>query len=138
MADEHLYEDAFKYIEEKLLTLFGYTEKANPDAYQKFHNSFNTNEIKKEIQPLFFQSKKMILIGTNKEQVVINPKEASRKKSILILKTNKEEGLVPDMTKNFLFIELSRKTLNEMYILCNDIFFPLLSQKNSWKNSIIF
>ena len=128
MADEHLYEDAFKYIEEKLLVLFGYTEKANPDAYQKFHNSFNTNEIKKEIQPLFFQSKKMLLIGTNKEQVVINPKDAGRKKSILILKTNKEEGLVPDMTKNFLFIELSKKTLNEMYILCNDIFFPLLTQ----------
>ena len=128
MADEHLYEDAFKYIEEKLLVLFGYTEKTNPDAYQKFHNSFNTNEIKKEIQPLFFQSKKMLLIGTNKEVVVINPKDASRKKSILILKTNKEEGLLPDMTKNFLFIELSKKTLNEMYILCNDIFFPLLTQ----------
>ena len=127
MADEHLYEDAFKYIEEKLLTLFGYTEKANAEAYQKFHNSFN-NDIKKEIQPLFFQSKKMILIGTNKEQIVINPKDASRKKTILLLKTNKEEGLLPDMTKNFLFIELSRKTLNEMYILCNDIFFPLLTQ----------
>jgi dynein heavy chain len=70
----------------------------------------------------------MLLIGTNKEVVVINPKDASRKKSILILKTNKEEGLLPDMTKNFLFIELSKKTLNEMYILCNDIFFPLLTQ----------
>ena len=32
------------------------------------------------------------------------------------------------MTKNFLFIELSRKTLNQMYILRNDIFFPLLTE----------
>ena len=112
----------------ELMSQKGKQRKSNPDAYQKFHNSFNTNEIKKEIQPLFFQSKKMLLIGTNKEVVVINPKDASRKKSILILKTNKEEGLLPDMTKNFLFIELSKKTLNEMYILCNDIFFPLLTQ----------
>ena len=70
----------------------------------------------------------MLLTGTNKEDVVKNPKDASHKKSILILKTNKEEGLLPDMTKNFLFIELSKKTLNEMYILCNDIFFRLLTQ----------
>ena len=95
MIDEHLNEDAFKYIEEKLLVLFGYTEKTNPDIYQKFHNSFNTNEINKEIQPLFFRSKKMLLIGTNKEVVVINPKVSSHKKSIFILKTNKEEGLLP-------------------------------------------
>ena len=110
MADKHLNEDAFKYIEENLLVLFGYIEKTNPDVYQKFHNSFNTNKIKKEIQPLFFQSKKMLLI-------------ASHKKSIFILKTNKEEVLLPDMTKNFSFIELSKKTLNEMYNPCNDIFF---------------
>ena len=129
MADEHLYEDAFKYIEEKLLILFGFTEKQNHDAYERFHASFTSADIKKQIQPLFFQPKNMLLIGaSNKEQVIINPKEASRKKSILILKTNKEEGLLPDMTKNFLFIELSKKTLNEMYILCNDIFFPLLTQ----------
>ena len=32
MADEHLYEDAFKYIEEKLEILFGFTEKQNHDA----------------------------------------------------------------------------------------------------------
>ena len=80
------------------------------------------------MQPLFFQSKKMLLIGTNKEVVIINQKEANHKKSILIVKTNKEEGLLPDLAKNFLFIELSKKTLNEMYILYNDIFFPLLSQ----------
>ena len=127
MADEHLYEEAFKYIEEKLLALFGISEKTNADQYEKFHKSFTSNDVKKEIQPLFFQSKKMVLVGTNKDQVVLNPKD-NRKKSILILKTNKEEGLVPDMTKNFLFIELSRKALNEMYILCNDIFFPLLTQ----------
>ena len=48
---------------------------------------------------------------------------------IFILKTNKEEGLLPDMAKNFLFIEFSEKTINEMYILYNDIFFPLLTQK---------
>ena len=80
MADEHLYEDAFKYIEEKLLVLFGYTEKSNPDAYQKFHNSFNTNEIKEDIQPLFFQLKKMLLIGTIKGAVFINPKDPNLKK----------------------------------------------------------
>ena len=107
MADEHLYEDAFKYIEEKLLALFNCTEKQNSDAYQKFHESFNKSETKKEIQPLFFQSKKMLLIGINKDVVVINPKDSGRKKSVLILKTNKEEGLLPDMTKNFLFIELN-------------------------------
>ena len=94
MIGEHLYEDAFKYIEEKLLVLFCYSEK-NPDVYLKFHNSFNTNKIKKEIQPLFFKSKKMLLIGTNKEVSVNNPKGPSHKKSILILKTNKEEGLLP-------------------------------------------
>jgi dynein heavy chain len=123
-----LYEDAFKYIEEKLLAMYGISEKSNAEQYEKFHTSFNTSETKKEIQTLFFQSKKMLLVGiTNKDLFIINPKD-SRKKSVLILKTNKEEGLLPDMTKNFLFIELSRKTLNEMYILCNDIFFPLLTQ----------
>ena len=128
MADEHLYEDALKYIEEKLLAIYGISEKSNSEAHEKFHNSFNTSETKKEIQTLFFQSKKMLLVGiTNKDLFIINPKD-SRKKSVLILKTNKEEGLLPDMTKNFLFIELSKKTLNEMYILCNDIFFPLLTQ----------
>ena len=126
-SDEHLYEDAFKYIEEKLLSFFGISEKANADQYQKFHTSFTTAETKKEIQTLFHQSKKMLLVSTNKDLVVLNQKD-TRKKTILILKTNKEEGLVPDMTKNFLFIELSRKTLNQMYILCNDIFFPLLTQ----------
>ena len=126
-SDEHLYEDAFKYIEEKLLSFFGISEKANADQYQKFHTSFTTAETKKEIQTLFHQSKKMLLVSTNKDLVVLNQKDP-RKKTILILKTNKEEGLVPDMTKNFLFIELSRKTLNQMYILCNDIFFPLLTQ----------
>ena len=40
MADEHLCEDALKYIEEKLLVLFGYREKAN--TYQKLHNSFTS------------------------------------------------------------------------------------------------
>ena len=124
---EILYEDAFKYIEEKLLCFFAISEKSNADQYQKFHTSFNTAEIKKEIQTLFHQSKKMLLVSTNKDLVVLNQKD-TRKKTILILKTNKEEGLLPDMTKNFLFIELSRKTLNQMYILCNDIFFPLLTQ----------
>ena len=80
------------------------------------------------MQPLFFHSKKMLLIGTNKEVVIINQKEVNHKKSILIVMTNKEEGLLPDLAKNFLFIELIKKTLNEMYILYNDIFFPLLSQ----------
>ncbi len=148
-SDEHLYEDAFKYIEEKLLSFFGISEKANADQYQKFHTSFTTAETKKEIQTLFHQSKKMLLVSTNKDLVVLNQKDP-RKKTILILKTNKEEGLVPDMTKNFLFIELSRKTLNQMYILCNDIFFPLLTKmfnnqihlnlflKNLWKNSTTF
>ena len=60
--------------------------------------------------------------------MVINPKDSSSKKSILILKNNKEKGVLPDMSKYFLFIELRRKTLNEIYILCNDIFFPLLAQ----------
>ena len=125
--DEALYEDAFKYIEEKIMAFFGISEKSNADQYQKFHTSFNTAETKKEIQTLFHQSKKMLLVSTNKDLIVLNQKDP-RKKTILILKTNKEEGLVPDMTKNFLFIELSRKTLNQMYILCNDIFFPLLTQ----------
>ena len=43
-------------------------QKKDPDFYLKFDNSFNKNEIKKEIQPLFFQSKKMLLIGTSKEE----------------------------------------------------------------------
>ena len=123
MIDEHLNEDAFKYIEEKLLVLFGYIEKKNPDVYQKFLNSFNTNKNKERNSAFIFSIKKDDLIGTNKEVVVINPKVSSHKKSIFILKTNKEEGLLPDMTKNFSFIELSKKTLNEMYIPCNDIFF---------------
>ena len=55
-------------------------EKTNTDAYQKFHNSFNTNEIKEEIQPLFFQLKKMLLIGTIKGAVFINPKDPNLKK----------------------------------------------------------
>ena len=70
-------------------------QKKDPDFYLKFDNSFNKNEIKKEIQPLFFQSKKMFLIGTSKEVVVIYQKDSSLQKSILILKTNKEEGLLP-------------------------------------------
>ena len=100
MDDEGLYEEAFKYIEEKLLAFFGISEKANLDQYQKFHNSFNTAETKKEIQTLFHQSKKMLLVSTNKDLIVLNQKDP-RKKTILVLKTNKEEGLVPDMTKNF-------------------------------------
>ena len=40
MADEHLCEDALKYIKEKLLVLFGNREKAN--TYQNIHNSFTS------------------------------------------------------------------------------------------------
>ena len=101
--DEALYEDAFKYIEEKILAFFGISEKSNAEQYQKFHASFNTAETKKEIQTLFHQSKKMLLVSTNKDVIQLNQKDP-RKKTILILKTNKEEGLVADMTKNFLFI----------------------------------
>ena len=39
MDDEGLYEEALKYIEEKLLVFFGISEKANADQYQKFHAS---------------------------------------------------------------------------------------------------
>ena len=73
----------------------------------------------------------MLLIGTNKEVVVKNTKGPSHKKSILILKTNKEEGLLPDMIKNFLFIELSKKTLNEMYIFVMIYIFPTFHSKCS-------
>ena len=59
MADEHLYEDALKYIEEKLLILFGYREKAN--TYQKLHNLFSINEIKKKNNLCFFNQKRCFL-----------------------------------------------------------------------------
>ena len=84
--DEALYEDAFKYIEEKILAFFGISEKSNAEQYQKFHASFNTAETKKEIQTLFHQSKKMLLVSTNKDLIVLNQKD-TRKKTILILKT---------------------------------------------------
>ena len=89
--EESLYPDAFKYIEEKLLCFFGISEKSNHDQYEKFHNSFNTAENKKEIQTLFHQSKKMILVSTNKDLVVLNQKD-TRKKTILILKPTKKKA----------------------------------------------
>ena len=128
MEEENLSVEAMKFIEEKLQTFFGISEKQNQDQYEKFHKSFTSEEIKKELQTLFNQSKKVLLVGINRDAIVLNQRE-NRRKSILILKTNKEDGLNPDMTKNFLFVELNKKALNQMYVLCKDIFFPMLTQQ---------
>ena len=69
----------------------------------------------------------------------MNPKDC-KKKSVLIVKANKETGLDEDMSKNFLFLDLaSKKVLEEMYDVCNEVFFPLLNQsvKNKGQSELI-
>jgi dynein heavy chain len=116
-----------EFIEDKLLSFFGINKNPSDEQYDKFHKSFQTDEVKKELKMLFVDPKKMLTVGINRDAIQLNPKEG-RRKTILILKTNKEEGLVPDMSKNFLFIEIPKKVLDEMFVLCNDIFFPMLTE----------
>ena len=124
---EQLIPTAIEFIEDKLLSLFGINKNPSDEQYDKFHKSFDTDEVKKELKMLFVDPKKMLTVGINRDAIQLNPKEG-RRKTILILKTNKEEGLCSDMSKNFLFIEIPKKVLEEMFVLCNDIFFPMLTE----------
>ena len=124
---EELIPTAIEFIEDKLLSFFGINKNPSDEQYEKFHKSFETDEVKKELKMLFVDPKKMLTVGINRDAIQLNPKEG-RRKTILILKTNKEEGLVADMSKNFLFIEIPKKVLDEMFVLCNDIFFPMLTE----------
>ena len=127
MDGDQLIATANSFILDKLLSFFGINKDTNHEQFEKFTNSFNSDEIKKELKFLYIQPKKVIVFGMNKDQCILNPKD-HRRKAILLLKTNKEEELNEDMTKNFLFIELNKKVLDEMYILCKDVFFPMLTQ----------
>ena len=123
--EEDLTPIANEFILTKLCSFFNLTE-SNRDQLDKFKKSFEG--LQKEIQSTLYQdSKKAIVFGINKDLCVINPKD-HRRKNILVLKSNKEETLSPDMEKNFVFLELNRKTLEELYTVCKDIFFPMLTQ----------
>ena len=126
MSEEEIIAQALEFIEEKLASFFNL--KKGDDIYTTFDTSYKSDEIKKELKILFFQPKKTIIMGlSNKGQCILSPKD-NRRKSILIIKSNKEDELSPNMDDNFLFIELNKKILDEMYIICKDIFFPMLTQ----------
>ena len=126
MSEEEIIAQALEFIEEKLASFFNL--KKGDDIYTTFDTSYKSDEIKKELKILFFQPKKTVIMGlSNKGQCILSPKD-NRRKSILIIKSNKEDELSPNMDDNFLFIELNKKILDEMYIICKDIFFPMLTQ----------
>lgn len=99
----------------------------NPEQYDKFLKSYQADNVKLELQTLYAKSNRMLVLGMNRDMVAINPTD-HKKRSILILKTNKEDNLRDNMSENFLFVELSKKVLDEMYIICKDVFFPMLTQ----------
>ena len=148
MDGDNLFATANSFILDKLISLFSINKDSNHEQFEKFTKSFEGEDIKRELKYLYMQPKKVIVFGMNKDQCVLNPKD-HRKKAILLLKTNKEEELSEDMKQNFLFIELNKKVLDEMYILCKDILFPMLTQsvqqgetseqyrRNSWRSFII-
>ena len=90
MDGDQLIATANSFILDKLLSFFGINKDTNHEQFEKFTNSFNSDEIKKELKFLYIQPKKVIVFGMNKDQCILNPKD-HRRKAILLLKTNKEE-----------------------------------------------
>ncbi|MCQ2815633.1 MAG: AAA family ATPase [archaeon] len=137
MAEEDINQKANDFIFEKLIKYFNITE--NVDVMRE---KFKEGEVQTALVKLYTEPDQLLVVQPNiqsgKEKWIINQKE-NKKKSLLILKSNKERQLDPDLSKNFVFIELTKKALEEMYDICNDVFFPLLSQsvKNQDQSELI-
>jgi dynein heavy chain len=52
----------------------------------------------------------------------------TNKKLILILRASKETQLPEELDKHLVFIEITKNMLEQMYIVCKDIFYPMLNQ----------
>ena len=72
---EQLIPTAIEFIEDKLLSLFGINKNPSDEQYDKFHKSFDTDEVKKELKMLFVDPKKMLTVGINRDAIQLNPKE---------------------------------------------------------------
>lgn len=129
-----LIKQANQFILDKLLNIFSFRKSTSTnEAYEKFKSTFETKEMSNEIELLFKYPKKALLIGAGKDNscVVCQNKDSFRKiqrKAVLILKTSREQPMSEDMHANFLFIELSKNILDQMYVICKDIFYPMLAQ----------
>lgn len=121
-----LFKMANTYIYEKL---FEVLMQRKTEGLDKFKQSFESEEISKELKELYNKSKKALVLGLNKDSAVIVVQKDVRyvKKAVLILKTCKDESLSHEMHQNFLFIEMAKNTLEQLFIICKEIFYPMLS-----------
>jgi dynein heavy chain len=126
MAQNDLYKLANNHIMDKLEKIFGIKRT---EGYEKFKQTFESDEVSRELRALYSQAQKALILGLNKDNAVMVVHKETRysKKAVLILKCNKEESLSEDLFQNFLFIELSKQMLDQMHVMCKDIFYPILS-----------
>jgi len=104
------------YILEKLANIYNLKQR---DALQKIKTSLEGEEMKQELEHLVMISKRPLIVGLNKDGNLIKIKKESRyvKKTVLILKACKEDPLSEDMDQNFIFIELSKNILDQIYVI---------------------
>ena len=129
-----LIKQANQFILDKLLNIFNFKKNSSTqEAYEKFKSSFESKEVMSEVDQLYKFPKKALIIGAGKDNscLVCQNKESFRKiqkKAVLILKTSREQPISEDMFQNFLFIEMSKNILEQMHLICKDIFYPMLAQ----------
>ena len=122
---------ALQYILDKLVNIFGINKKANNDSYEKFRVSFESKEISGEVEHLFRYGKMALIMGLSRDNsCIVVQKETMKKvqkKAVLILKSSKENSFNPDLYQNFIFVELSKNVLDQMFTICKEIFYPMMA-----------
>jgi len=126
-GNNDLFKQANAYIYDKLSEIL--MQKGKTDGSEKFKQTFDSEDIAKELRALYTQPKKALILALNKDSGIIAVGKDTRfvKKAVLILKTCKDDPLSIEMHHNFLFIEISKNTLEQMFIICKEIFYPMLS-----------
>ena len=122
-------EKQIEYIKDKLCFIY-FNSCLKSEGMDTFLSSFDTPEIQNKLKLLLTTGKEPVVIAMdskNKAVLVYKDTKYTSKKAVLILRASKESIILGDADKHLVFIEMTRSILNQMYIICNDIFYPMLS-----------
>ena len=118
------------YILDKV-TFILFQSSNKPEALQKFKTGFDNPDISSKIRNLITVGKEPLILGADRAGacvVVGKDFKMLKQKTVLLLRASKETNLPEDLDKHIIFIEISKNMLEQMHVICKDIFYPMLTQ----------
>lgn len=127
MSDS-VHKKQIEYIYDKILFIWFQNNK--PQDLSKFKLGFESTEVQADIKQMLITGKRPVLLGYSRDGScgIAGKDYKTNKKIILILKASKDNSAPDDSDKHLVFIEITKQMLEQMHIICKDIFYPMLTQ----------